>query len=300
MRIVPLASESLGVRSLATFVEAAGVKIIIDPGVALGPKRYGLPPAKIELEALQKMRKKVQAYARKADVVTISHYHYDHHTPFFEGLYESSSEEYAREIYTGKLIFTKHPKENINFSQRKRARAFLKNAEPIAKKIEFADGRSFDLGGLKLEFSPAVPHGSEGSRLGFVVMVLIDDGSKRLIHASDIQLLNRKAVEWIIAKVPDILITGGPPTYLGRRAEGSWETGVKNLNEIIRETGAKIILDHHIVRDKNYPRFFDELEKRPKTFAGFLNVGDRPLEAYRRELHKIEKGEEVELPFRLS
>ncbi len=300
MRVIPLASESLGVRSLATFVEAGGIKILIDPGVALGPKRYGLPPAKIELETLQKMRKKIQAYARKADVVTISHYHYDHHTPFFEGLYESSSEAYAREIYAGKLIFTKHPKENINFSQRKRARAFLKNAEPIAKKIEFADGRSFDLGGVTLEFSPAVPHGREGSKLGFVVMTLIDDGSKRLIHASDIQLLNRKAVEWIIEKVPDILITGGPPTYLGKRAEGSWETGVKNLNEIIRETNAKVILDHHIVRDRNYPRFFEELEGRPKTFAGFLKVGDRPLEAYRRELHRIEKGEKVELPFRLG
>ena len=298
MRVIPLASESLGVRSLAVFVEASGIKIIIDPGVALGPKRYGLPPAKIELEALQKMRKKVQAYARKADIVTISHYHYDHHTPFFEGLYESSSEEYAREIYKGKLIFTKHPKKNINFSQRKRAWAFLKNAEPIAKKIEFADGRSFDLSGVTLEFSPAVPHGSEGSRLGFVVMVLIDDGS-RLIHASDIQLLNRKAVEWIIEKNPDLLITGGPPTYLGRRAEGSWETGIKNLNEIIRETNAEVVLDHHIVRDRNYPRFFEELEKRPKTFAGFLKVEDRPLEAYRRELHKIEKGESAELPFRL-
>jgi len=298
MRVIPLASESLGVRSLAVFVEASGIKIIIDPGVALGPKRYGLPPAKIELEALQKMRKKVQAYARKADVVTISHYHYDHHTPFFEGLYESSSEEYAREIYKGKLIFTKHPKKNINFSQRKRAWAFLKNAEPIAKKIEFADGRSFDLSGVTLEFSPAVPHGSEGSRLGFVVMVLIDDGS-RLIHASDIQLLNRKAVEWIIEKNPDLLITGGPPTYLGRRAEGSWETGIKNLNEIIRETNAEVVLDHHIVRDRNYPRFFEELEKRPKTFAGFLKVEDRPLEAYRRELHKIEKGESAELPFKL-
>ncbi|AJC71720.1 hypothetical protein X802_05725 [Thermococcus guaymasensis DSM 11113] len=298
MRVIPLASESLGVRSLAVFVEASGIKIIIDPGVALGPKRYGLPPAKIELEALQKMRKKVQAYARKADIVTISHYHYDHHTPFFEGLYESSSEEYAREIYKGKLIFTKHPKKNINFSQRKRAWAFLKNAEPIAKKIEFADGRSFDLSGVTLEFSPAVPHGSEGSRLGFVVMVLIDDGS-RLIHASDIQLLNRKAVEWIIEKNPDLLITGGPPTYLGRRAEGSWETGIKNLNEIIRETNAEVVLDHHIVRDRNYPRFFEELEKRPKTFAGFLKVEDRPLEAYRRELHKIEKGESAELPFKL-
>ncbi|ASJ03676.1 hypothetical protein A3L09_00335 [Thermococcus profundus] len=299
-RVIPLASESLGVRSLATFVEASGIRILIDPGVALGPRRYGLSPAEIELKTLQQMRKKLQGYARRADVITISHYHYDHHTPFFEGLYESSSEEYAREVYTGKLLFIKHPRENINFSQRKRAWVFLKNAESIAKKIEYADGRSFDLGGITLEFSPAVPHGSEGSKLGFVVMVLIDDGSKRIIHASDIQLLNRKAVEWIIEKNPDLLITGGPPTYLGPRAEGAWETGLKNLNEIIRETDAEVILDHHIVRDKRYPRFFDGLEKKPKTFAGYLKVEDRPLEAYRRELHRIEKGERAELPFRLD
>ncbi|CAD5244987.1 MBL fold metallo-hydrolase [Thermococcus camini] len=298
MRVIPLASESLGVRSLAVFVDAGGRKILIDPGVALGPKRYGLPPAKVEIETLHRMRRKLQGYAGKADVVTISHYHYDHHTPFFEGLYESSSEEYAREIYEGKLLFIKHPRENINFSQKKRAWAFLKKAEPIAKKVEFADGRSFDLGGVTLEFSPAVPHGSEGSKLGFVVMTLIDDGF-RLIHASDIQLLNRKAVEWIIEKVPDLLITGGPPTYLGKRAEGSWEAGIKNLNEIIRETNAEVVLDHHIVRDKRYPKFFDELEKSPKTFAGFLNVEDRPLEAYRRELHGRERGEEVEVPFKL-
>ena len=296
MRVIPLASESLGVRSLATFVEAGGIKILVDPGVALGPKRYGLPPAKVEIETLHRMRRKLQGYAKRADVITISHYHYDHHTPFFEGLYESSSEEYAREIHEGKLLFIKHPRENINFSQKKRAWAFLKRAEPIARGIEFADGRSFDLGDVALEFSPAVPHGSEGSKLGFVVMVMIDDGF-RLIHASDIQLLNRKAVEWIIEKVPDLLITGGPPTYLGKRAEGSWKTGIKNLNEIIRETNAEVVLDHHIVRDKRYREFFDELEKSPKTFAGFLNVEDRPLEAYRRELHKIERGEEEEVPF---
>ena len=296
MRIVPLASESLGVGSLATFVEAGEIKILIDPGVALGPKRYGLPPARIELETLQKMRRKLQGYAKRADVVIVSHYHYDHHTPFFEGLYESSSEEYAREIYEGKLLFIKHPRENINFSQKKRAWAFLKNAEPIAKKVEFTDGRSFDLGGVELEFSPAVPHGSEGSKLGFVVMVMIDDGF-RLIHASDIQLLNRKAMEWIIEKAPDLLITGVPPTYLGKRAEGSRDTGIKNLNNIIRETNVEVVLDHHIIRDKRYPEFFEALEKRPKTFAGFLKVEDRPLEAYRRELHKIERGERIELPF---
>ncbi|NJE29828.1 hypothetical protein E3E38_02005 [Thermococcus sp. 18S1] len=298
MRTIPLASESLGVRSLAVFVEAGGRKILIDPGVALGPKRYGLPPAKVEIETLHRMRRKLQGYARRADVITISHYHYDHHTPFFEGLYESSSEEYAEEIYSGKVLLIKHPRENINFSQRKRAWAFMKNAEPIAEKIEFADGRSFDLGGVTLEFSPAVPHGSDGSKLGFVVMVMIDDGF-RLIHASDIQLLNRKAVEWIVEKNPDLLITGGPPTYLGKRAEGGWETGIKNLNEIIRETGAEIVLDHHIIRDKRYPEFFGGLEETPKTFAGYLKVEDRPLEAYRRELHKREEGEEVELPFSL-
>ncbi|HIH73196.1 MAG TPA: hypothetical protein HA300_07595, partial [Thermococcaceae archaeon] len=53
MKVIPLASESLGVRSLATFLEIGKVGILIDPGAALGPKRYSLPPAKIEMEALQ-------------------------------------------------------------------------------------------------------------------------------------------------------------------------------------------------------------------------------------------------------
>jgi len=300
MRVIPLASESLGVRSMATFVEVKGTGVLIDPGVALGPRRYGLPPARVELETLQRMRKKLQGYARRARVITISHYHYDHHTPFFEGLYESSSEEFAREIYEGKTLLVKHPRENINFSQRKRAWAFLKNAEPMARRVEFADGRSFDFGDFVMEFSPAVPHGREGSKLGFVVMALIEEGTGRLIHASDIQLLNRKAVEWIIEKVPDLLITGGPPSYLGERAAESWETGIRSLNRIIRETDAEIILDHHLIRDKRYPEFFEELDKRPRTFAGYLKVEDRPLEAYRRELHRIERGERLKLPFNLS
>ncbi|WP_324736394.1 hypothetical protein VFC49_04795 [Thermococcus sp. SY098] len=300
MKIVPLASESLGVRSLATYVKIDKTGILIDPGVALGPKRYSLPPAKAELEALMKARKKLQSYAKKADIVTISHYHYDHHTPFFEGIYESSSPEKAREIYKGRILLIKHPKENINFSQRKRAWNFLKEAEKIAKKIEYADGKFFDFGDFIMEFSPAVPHGSEGTKLGFVIMVMIDDGTKRLVHASDIQLLNRKAVEWIIKQMPDILITGGPPTYLeGYRVKDAWNTGLKNLNEIIKETNAQIILDHHLIRDKRYPEFFAQLEKEPLTFARFLKGEDKPLEAYRKELHKIEKGEDADLPFRI-
>jgi len=301
MKITPLASESLGVRSLAVYVEVGKRGILIDPGVALGPKRYSLPPANAELEALARSREKIQAYAEKADIITISHYHYDHHTPFFEGLYESSSPERAKEIYEGKILLIKHPRENINFSQRKRAWAFLKNAEPIAKRIEYADGRLFDFGDFIMEFSPAVPHGSEGTKLGFVLMVMIDDGTKRMIHASDTQFLNRTSVEWIIKQVPDLIIGDGPPTYLeGYRVKDAWTTGRKNLNEVIKETGAKIILDHHLIRDKRYPKFFEELEKEPLTFARFLKNEDKPLEAYRRELHKIERGENAKVPFRLG
>ncbi|HII61939.1 MBL fold metallo-hydrolase [Pyrococcus horikoshii] len=296
MKVIPLASESLGVRSLALFLKIGKVGILIDPGVALGPKRYALPPAQAEMKALSLAREKIQEYAKKAQIVTISHYHYDHHTPFFEGIYESSSVEKAREIYAGKLLLIKHPTENINNSQKKRAHEFLKNAKEIAKDIKFADSQSFDFGSFTIEFSPPVPHGREGSKLGYVLMVLVDDGKKSVLHASDTQLINDKAVEWIIEKNPDILIAGGPPTYLAHRVGNVKEIGMKNINRIISETNAKIVLDHHIIRDKGYERFFSELDERPLTFAEFLGKESAPLEAYRRELHKLEKGEEVEVP----
>ncbi|CAB49888.1 MBL fold metallo-hydrolase [Pyrococcus abyssi] len=296
MKIIPLASESLGVRSLALFLRIGKVGILIDPGVALGPKRYSLPPAQAEMKALAVAREKIQEYAKKAQIVTISHYHYDHHTPFFEGLYESSSIEKAKEIYTGKILLIKHPQENINHSQRKRAQEFLKNAREIAREISSADSKTFDFGEFIIEFSPPVPHGREGSKLGYVVMTLVDDGKTRIVHASDSQLINDRAIDWIIEKNPDILIAGGPPTYLSYRVGNVREVGIKNINRIIAETNAKLVIDHHVVRDKNYENFFQELDKTPQTFAEFLGVKSAPLEAYRKELHKLEKGEDVELP----
>ena len=45
MNVVPLAADSLGVRSMATYVECGETRILIDPGAALGAARFGLPPA---------------------------------------------------------------------------------------------------------------------------------------------------------------------------------------------------------------------------------------------------------------
>ena len=49
MKIKPLAFDSFGARSMCTLVETRDIKIVIDPSVALAPKRYGLPPHEMEL-----------------------------------------------------------------------------------------------------------------------------------------------------------------------------------------------------------------------------------------------------------
>jgi len=43
MKITPLATESLGTRSMATLVETPDVAILPDPSVRLGPYQYDLP-----------------------------------------------------------------------------------------------------------------------------------------------------------------------------------------------------------------------------------------------------------------
>ncbi|HHH80168.1 MAG TPA: MBL fold metallo-hydrolase, partial [Thermoplasmatales archaeon] len=88
MKIVPVASDSLGVRSMATYVETKDCKIFIDPSAALGPSRYGLPPHPVELEMLDETKKRIAEIAKGCDVLVISHYHYDHYDPsagFYDG-----------------------------------------------------------------------------------------------------------------------------------------------------------------------------------------------------------------------
>ena len=68
MKIIPIAFDSFGVRSMATYVET-DKKILIDPGAALGPSRFGLPPSKQELKMLDKLTKEIINYAKKAEIL---------------------------------------------------------------------------------------------------------------------------------------------------------------------------------------------------------------------------------------
>ncbi len=285
MKIQVLAADSMGVRSISTFVEANGVKIHIDPGAALGPKRYGLPPHPIELRKLEDSLKTIRKFAKKSEFIFITHYHYDHYVP------DDAS------MYTGKNLWIKHPKENINASQKSRAKNFLEVLDEKPKVIEFADGRGFEVKGVKVKFSPAVWHGPENSKVGRVVMVSIDDGKQKFVFGSDAQgLLDPKALGWVIKENPDIALIDGPPTiFIGWRM-GKWilEDSIKNLKELLSKTKVKtVILDHHVVRDIEYKKkmrevfeYAEKLGKKVVNAAEFMGVKPEYLEALRKELYE--------------
>ncbi|MEM1608517.1 MAG: hypothetical protein QXG81_04510, partial [Ignisphaera sp.] len=54
--------ESLGVRSQATFIQVKNANIFIDPSAALAPRRYGLPPHRLEAKRLLEIFDKIQDY----------------------------------------------------------------------------------------------------------------------------------------------------------------------------------------------------------------------------------------------
>jgi predicted metallo-beta-lactamase superfamily hydrolase len=169
MKIIPLAADSMGTRSMATFIETKDTKILIDPSVALGPHRYGLEPHPLELERLDEHWKYIKKYARSAKVLIVTHYHYDHHDPD------------EPNVYKKKTLLTKHPKEHINKSQKKRARFFLNELGDLTKTIEFSDGNEFSFGKTKIKFSGAVPHGTN-TKLGYVTEVSIKEGAQKFLY----------------------------------------------------------------------------------------------------------------------
>ncbi|OKY79149.1 MAG: Metallo-beta-lactamase superfamily hydrolase [Candidatus Methanohalarchaeum thermophilum] len=290
MKFSPIASESLGVRSLSSYVKLSnGTSILMDPGAALGPKRYGYRPHKREYIALKEKSNKIYKLSNRADIITVSHYHFDHYTPSFENyFYNWSTEEKAIDVIKDKKIFAKHPKENINYSQKKRAYYFEKICRDHSKEINYADRKDFKIGDAKLEFSPPVYHGPKGTKLGFVVMTAITESNKTLIHASDVQgPINTKAFKWIKKRNPNLLIVAGPPEYLvpSKLKKEKYEKALKNIRNLSENT--KILVDHHILRSKEGQKIIAN-EEKIMTFADFLDVDNNFLESNRKKLHRKE------------
>ena len=81
MKILPIAFDSLGVRSMATYIETKDIRIFIDPGVSVSPDRFSLPPHKLELDRHREKWEAIKRWVGMSDMIIITHYHYDHHNP---------------------------------------------------------------------------------------------------------------------------------------------------------------------------------------------------------------------------
>jgi len=296
IHVVPLAAESLGVRSMCTYVETPNVKILLDAGVSLCPNRFGLPPHLREFRAIDESRRKIAEAANKAEIITLSHYHFDHHTPSYEDWLcnWTAATETARQIYEGKTILIKNPKEKINYSQRRRAWIFQKTGGKYAQKLEIADGRTFIFGkATKVRFSEPVFHGPENSMLGWILMTTIEYEGEKFMFAPDVQgPMSAQTLEIIVKEKPQLLMMGGPPLYLARFKvdEEQIQLGLANLEKVVKNTPCTI-LEHHILRDESWrekaKNVFETANKagcKVLTAAEYLGKENAFLEAMRKRL----------------
>ncbi len=296
IKVSPLAAESLGVRSMCTLVETGDLKILLDAGVSLCPKRFGLPPHPMEFKAIEECRKRISEAAEKAEVVTISHYHFDHHTPSYEDWLcnWTEAELTARQIYSGKTVLMKSPREYINFSQRRRGWVFQKTGGKYAEKLEVADGKTFNYGGTTIKFSQPVFHGPEDSALGWILMTTIVYKGEKFLFAPDVQgPISKHTLKIICEEKPQLVMIGGPPLYLAgfRVEEKHVQIGLKNLEKIVA-TAKCTILEHHILRDEQWRektlKLFKGAEKIGNTImtaAEYLGLKNYLLEAKRKRLY---------------
>jgi len=295
IKVVPLAAESLGVRSMCTYVETSDVKILLDAGVSLCPNRFGLPPHPMEFKAICNSRVEIAEAAEKSEIVTLSHYHFDHHTPSYEDWLcnWTAPNETARQVYEGTTVLIKNPKEKINYSQRRRGWMFQKTGGKYAEKLEIADGKTFSFADTKIKFSEPVFHGPENSALGWVLMTTIECQNEKFMFAPDVQgPMSTHTLEIIIKEKPQLIMIGGPPLYLAgfRVGEEQIQAGLKNLEKVV-EAVPCVIIEHHILRDENWrEKTKDVFNKaceagcKVLTSAEFLGKENSFLEALRKRL----------------
>ena len=125
---------------------------------------------------------------------------------------------------------------------------FKKIGGMISRSFDIADGTSFEFGDARIRFSEPVIHGSNDSGLGWILMLTIEVWNTRILFTSDVKgpmvspTLNR-----ILDENPQLVIVGGPPTYLSglKVADKQLERGIVNLKKLVQRVPITI-LEHHL------------------------------------------------------
>jgi predicted metallo-beta-lactamase superfamily hydrolase len=280
MQIKILGSESLGVRGLSCVVELKDRKIVIDPGLALGYERRGLLPHPAQVAVGEVVRSEILAELRGATDIVMSHFHGDHVPLPDANPYQLSVHcigPLDREI----RLWTKGVGGLSQHMIKRRAliRTALQRDLPNAE--EHSDGM--------LTFSGSVSHGIPSSRLGTVMMTRIQGPGTVFVHASDMQLLDDRAVRLILNWKPDIVLVAGPPIYrsqhLGKETGKGWRNALHLANHV-----HTLILDHHLLRCEEGLAWLDRLSYETGhdviCAADFMESPRCLLEARRAQLYE--------------
>lgn len=293
MVVVPLAAESLGVRSFATIIVVGDTVLLIDPGAGVKQRKPRFPPHPVEYAALQSAARRIDEAARTADAVVVTHYHRDHYVPLEEDYYGTwSTPKRSRGVYADAHVYAKDYQENINQHQKGRAKDLRRVFDGVAAGLTWADGKPGEVGPLSLRFSPAVPHGREGSDFGWVIMVAIEGPDETVVYTSDVQgPVEADTVAWILAQEPDLVLVDGPPLYLPTHkfSELDRAAAAENLHQLAE--ASDLVIDHHSNRSWAARDFLKPIEAAATdaghtvdSVASYRGENHQWLEAFREKI----------------
>jgi hypothetical protein len=258
---------------MATLVEADNVRILIDPGAALAPSRFGLPPSPEERHAYEEATSRIIGTLCQVDAVVVTRYHEEHINllPY---------------VLSTTAVYLKAPTEG---GERRAAREMLQRLERTGRSFELVGDSSVRWRDVALSFSPPLPEGKSGP--GLAMAVSVRSGDSCFVHGSDAHgPLAAAAFDWLLQQRADLVYLSGPPTYRigfddAPIAAADLRTCRTHLAGLLRYSGCRVILDHALFRDPSPRRWYADLfaAGRVQSAAGFLGLPERPLEARRRE-----------------
>ena len=124
-----------------------------------------------------------------------------------------------------------------------------------------------------------MPHGEDGTPLGYVLALTIHHDDDTMLFGSDIQgPIADQCMQYILKQKPTVMIVSGPPTYLAGTKVNyiAFDDGIKNLFALTK-TVKHIIVDHHLLRELNSLRIVDGLKQHAEkhdhkvsTYAEYL------------------------------
>lgn len=286
MKIMPLAADSMGSRSMATYVETAKRTLLIDPGATLGQLRYGLAPHTLEEFQLKKHLDRIELYAESAQIIILTQYTREHFNPD------------SLEIYKDKVIFAKNPNKHIKHRERSNAFSLLNHLTGCSKEIFYAEDRQFKIGTLTLSFSAPSQIGS-GEQAVFPIAVAISENDSCFVFSSErMGILSEDFYSFIKQHNPDTVYFDGPAAYIkeGDDDLANWQLFKEQMDKMLSASQIKhLIIDHHFARDKHWLERLAALQVIGREWgtevtsaAEFRGVQPDPLESRRPMLFETD------------